>query len=192
MEQNAVVEQLQAQLRIVERSYFPRFSLQGAAYARGTGAQTNGTNLGGLSGLAPSTQNYALGFTVTFPVFDLPSLRAREAGQSATIRAEQARYRQVAADLKAQWNVAVAALDGARRVAANTPVQVAAARAATEQATARYQSGLGNIDAVAEAQRLLTQAEIDDALARLGVWRRLLGVATAAGDIQPFLAEASQ
>ena len=192
MEQNAVVEQLQAQLRILERSYFPRFSLQGAAYARGTGARTNGTNLGGLNGVAPSTQNYALGFTVTFPVFDLPSLRAREAGQSATIRAEEARYRQVAVDLKAQWNVALAALDGARRVAANTPVQAAAARAATEQATARYQSGLGNIDAIAEAQRLLTQAEIDDALARLGVWRRLLGVATAAGDIQPFLAEVSQ
>ena len=192
MEQNAVVEQLQAQLRILERSYFPRFSLQGAAYARGTGARTNGTNLGGLNGVAPSTQNYALGFTVTFPVFDLPSLRAREAGQSATIRAEQARSRQIAVDLKAQWNVALAALDGAKRVAANTPVQVAAARAATEQATARYQSGLGNIDAIAEAQRLLTQAEIDDALARLGVWRRLLGVATAAGDIQPFLAEVSQ
>ena len=192
MEQNAVVEQLQAQLRILERSYFPRFSLQGAAYARGTGARTNGTNLGGLNGVAPSTQNYALGFTVTFPVFDLPSLRAREAGQSATIRAEQARSRQIAVDLKAQWNVALAALDGAKRVAANTPVQVAAARAATEQATARYQSGLGNIDAIAEAQRLLTQAEIDDALARLGVWRRLLGVASAAGDIQPFLAEVSQ
>ena len=47
--------------------------------------------------------------------------------------------------------------------------------------------GLGNIDEVAEAQRLLTQAEIDDALARLGVWRGLLGVATAAGDLQPFL-----
>jgi len=192
MEQNAVVEQLQAQLRILERSYFPRFSLQGAAYARGTGARTNGTNLGGLNGVAPSTQNYALGFTVTFPVFDLPSLRAREAGQSATIRAEQARSRQIAVDLKAQWNVALAALDGAKRVAANTPVQVAAARAATEQATARYRSGLGNIDAIAEAQRLLTQAEIDDALARLGVWRRLLGVASAAGDIQPFLAEVSQ
>ena len=69
-------------------------------------------------------------------------------------------------------------------MAANTPVQVAAARAATDQATARYQAGLGNIDEVAEAQRLLTQSEIDDALARLGVWRGLLGVATAAGDIQ--------
>jgi outer membrane protein TolC len=192
LEQNAVVEQLRAQLKVMERSYFPRFLLQGTAYARGTGAETDGRLLGGLNGLAPNTQNYALGFTVTFPAMDFISLRAQEAGQSANIRAEAARYQQIAVDLKAQWNSAVATVQGARNVAANTPVEVAAARAATDQATARYQSGLGNIDEVAEAQRLLTQAEIDDALARLGVWRALLGVATAGGDIQPFLAEASQ
>jgi outer membrane protein TolC len=192
LEQNAVVEQLRAQLRVLERSYFPRFYLQGAAYARGTGAEVNGTNLGGLNGLAPTTQDYALGFTVTFPVMDRTSIQAREVGQSAAIRAETARYQQIATDLKARFNVAVATLGGARNVAANTPVQVAAARAATEQATARYRAGLGNIDEVAEAQRLLAQAEIDDALARLVVWRALLGVATATGDLQPFLAEASQ
>ena len=106
---------------------------------------------------------------------DRASIRAREAEQTATVRAETARYQQIATDLKARWNVAVATLQGARNVAANTPVQVSAARAASEQATARYRSGLGNIDAVAEAQRLLAQAEIDDALARLGVWRALLG-----------------
>jgi outer membrane protein TolC len=80
-------------------------------------------------------------------------------------------------------------LEGARQVAANTPVQVGSARTAAQQASARYESGLGTIDAVAEAQRLVTQAEIDDALARLSVWRGLLGVASAAGDIQPFIAE---
>ena len=192
VEQDAVVEQLKAQLRILERSFFPRFYLQGAAYARGTGAEVNGSNLGWLNGLAPTTQNYAVGFSVAFPVLDRASIRAREAGQSATIRAEAARYQQIAVDLKARWNAAVATWGGAKSVAANTPVQVAAARAATEQATARYQSGLGNIDEVAEAQRLLTQSEIDDALARLGVWRALLGVAIAAGDLQPFVAEASQ
>jgi outer membrane protein len=192
VEQNAVVEQLRAQLRILERSYFPRFYLQGSAYARGTGAEGNGTNLGWLNGLGPTTQNYALGLTVTFPVLDRASIRAREAGQSATIRAETARGQQIATDLKARWNAAVATVAGARNVAANTPVEVAAARAATDQATARYQAGLGNIDEVAEAQRLLTQAGIDDVLARLGVWRALLGVATAAGDLQPFVAEASQ
>ena len=63
---------------------------------------------------------------------------------------------------------------------------------ANQQANARYQAGLGTIVEVADAQRLLTQAQIDDALARLGVWRALLGVAAADGDIQPFLAEASQ
>ena len=191
-EQNAVVDEVRARLRVLERSYFPRFYLQGAAYARGTGAKTNGDLLVGLNGLAPNTQDYALGFTVTFPAMDIASVRAREAEQAANIRAETARYRQIATDLKAQWNGAVAALQGARNVAANTPIQVKAARDATAQAKARYQAGLGNVDEVAEAQRLLTQAEIDDALARLGVWRALLGIAAAAGDIQPFLAEASQ
>ena len=188
-EQTAAIEQAKAQLHALERSYFPRFYLQGSAYARGTGAETSGHILGGVNGLAPSVQNYALGFSVTFPVFDFASLQAREAAQSATIRAQTARARQIATDLRAQWNTALATLRGARRVAANTPVQVAAARAAAQQATARYQAGLGNIDAVAEAQRLVTQAEIDDALARLNVWRGLLALAAAAGDIRPFLAE---
>src|SRR5579872_1261752 len=189
VEQAAVVEQAKAQLRALERSYFPRFNLQGSAYARGTGAELDGRLLGGLNGLGPTVQDYALGFTVTFPVFDLPAIRAREAAQSATIRAQMARSEQIAAELKAQWNIAVATLEGARKVAANTPAQMSAAQAAFRQGTARYQSGLGNIDEVAEAQRLVTQAEIDDALARLGVWRGLLGIATAAGDLRPFLDE---
>jgi outer membrane protein TolC len=192
IEQNAAVEQARAQLRALERSYFPRFYLQASAYARGSGAETNGDRLGGANGLAPNFQNYALGFSVNFPILDLPSLRAREAEQSAAIRSQTARSAQIAVDLRAQWNRGVAVLQGARQIAANTPTQVSAARAAAQQATARYESGLGNIDEVAEAQRLLTQAEIDDALARLNVWRGLLGIATAAGDIQPFLAEAAR
>jgi outer membrane protein TolC len=192
LEQTAAVEQAQAQLRALERSYFPRFYLQGSTYARGTGAEVDGKNLGWLNGLGPSVQNYAVGFSVTFPVFDLPALRARETAQSATVRAQTARSQQIATDLRAQWTRAVATLAGARRIAGNTPIQVSAARAAAQQATARYQSGLGNIDAVAEAERLLTQAEIDDALARLSVWRGLLGIAAAAGDVQPFVMEASQ
>lgn len=190
LEQNAVIEQAQAQLRALERSYFPKFYLEGAAFARGTGAETNGRILGGVNGLAPTTQNFGAGFAVNFPVFDIAAIHAREAQQSANVRAQTARLRQIATDLRAQWNRAVATLEGARKIAANTPIQVAAANSALKQATARYQAGLANIDEVAEAQRLLTQAEIDDALARLNVWRALLAVATAAGDIQPFVAEA--
>ena len=191
-EQNATVEQAKAQLRALERSYFPKFYLQAAVYSRGTGAELDGGRLGGLNGLAPNFQNYAIGFSVTFPVMDLAAIRAREAAQSATIRAQAARSDQIISELRGRWNVALALLGGARDIAMNTPVQISAARAASQQATARYESGLGTIDQVAEAQRLLTQAEIDDALAHLGVWRALLGLANAAGDLQPFVSEASK
>jgi outer membrane protein TolC len=192
VEQNAIVDQRKAELQILEKSYVPRFFAQGSAYARGSGARIDGSRLGGMNGLAPDTQNYALGFTVTFPVLDFASIHAREAEQAATIRSETARYEQITTNLTARWNAAVAALDGSRKIAADTPVEISSATAANEQAKARYQSGLGNIVEVADAQRLLTQAEIDDALARLGVWRALLGVAAAAGNIQPFLTGASQ
>jgi outer membrane protein len=191
-EQAATVDQARAQFRVLERSYFPRFYLQGSAYARGTGAELNGSLLGGVNGLAPNVQNYALGFTVTFPVSNVAAIHAQEAVQAATIQAQNAKSQQIAAELRAQWNTAVANLRGARAVAGNTPVQVGSARAALQQATARYESGLGNITEVADAQRLLTQAEIDDALARLSVWRGLLGLASVAGDLQPFLAEVAQ
>src|SRR5207253_6653792 len=98
------------------------------------------------------------------------------------------RAQQITTTLTAQRNVAVATLEGSRKIAANTPVAVAAATALSQQANARYQSGLGTIVEVADAQRLLTQAEIDDSLARLGVWRALLSMAAVTGDIQPFLA----
>jgi outer membrane protein len=191
-EQNSVIAQTQAELRALQRSYFPRINAQAAAYTRGTGAANDGSRLGGFNGLAPNYQNYAVGLTMTFPLFDLPAIRARQGERSAAIRAETARYNQIATDLRAQWNRAVATLTGSRRVAANTPVQIAAAQTTVRQATARYEAELGTIDQVADAQRLLTQAEIDDVLARLSVWRGLLAVAAAAGDVQPFLAEAGQ
>jgi outer membrane protein len=191
-EQNAAVLEARARLKAIERSYFPRFNLQGAAYARGSGALPNGVTLGGLNGLGPSIQNWGLGFTATFPLFDLPSIHAREAAQSANIRAESSRYDLVLTELTGKVNSAKASLEGARRVAANTPIQVEAAQATVRQATARYQAGLGTIVEVADAHRLLTQSEIDDALARLSVWRAKLILAAARGNLQPVLQEAGQ
>ncbi len=192
IEQNAAIAQVQSQLKATERTYYPQFLVQGLAAARGTGMLTDGTRLGALNGLAPTTQNYGVGLTVTFPAMDRFAIREQEAIESANIRAGQAQSQVIAANLEAQFNTALATLTGARRVAANTPIEVSSSRTALQQASARYQSGLAPIDDVAQAQRLLVQAQIDDALARLNVWRAMLQMATARGDIQPFLAEASQ
>lgn len=192
LEQNTVIARQQSQLKALERTYYPQFFAQGLAAARGTGMQTNGSRLGGVNGMAPTVQNYGLGLTVTFPVMDRFAIQEQEAMQSANIRAGQAQNDLIATNLRAQFNTAVATLAGARRVAANTPVEISSARAAVEQATARYQSGLAPIDDLAQAQRLLVESQIDDALARLNVWRARLEIETARGNIRPFLTEATQ
>lgn len=72
-------------------------------------------------------------------------------------------------------------------MAQNTPIELQASRDSEAQARARFQAGVGTIVDVAEAQRLLVQAEIDDSLARLSIWRALADLAAAEGDIRPFL-----
>jgi outer membrane protein TolC len=189
-EQTAAIAQQHSRLDALGRTYYPQFLVQGVASGRGTGFETDGARLGALNGLVPTVPNYGVGLTVTFPAMDRFAIREQEAMQAATIRAQEAQYQAIATRLRAQYNAASARLAGAQRVAANTPVAVSSGRTALDQATARYKSGLAPIDDVAQAQRLLAQAQIDDALARLNVWRARLQVATARGDIQPFLDEA--
>jgi outer membrane protein TolC len=188
--QSLTVQEVKSREKVLDRSYFPRFFLDGAAYARGTGVQANGDTGGAASGLGPNFPNWALGFTITFQAFDIASIRARQRIETHNERSEAARYDQVVQDLTGQMEKARATLTGAQRVAENTPIELEAARVTEQQANARYRSGLGTIVEVADAERILTQAEIDDALAKLGVWRGLLGVAVANGDVRPFLQQA--
>ena len=185
--QRLAVDEVKAREKVLQRAYFPRFTLQGTSFGRGTGARTDGAAPGGASGLGPDIGNWAVGLTVTFPIFDIASIRARREIEIYNERAETARYDQILQDLNGQTERAKARLTAARRVAQNTPIELEAARTTQQQANARYKAGLAGIVEVAEADRILAQAEIDDALARLGVWRGLLGIAAASGDLEPFL-----
>lgn len=185
--QHARVEEAHAQVRIVDRSYYPKLYLQSSLYGRGSGWDPTGRLESGTAGLGPDRSNWALGLTVTFPVFDIFAIRSRKTIESANERAEGARYDQVVQDLTRQLRKAQASLEGARSVAENTPQELDAARTTENQVRARYQSGLATLVDVADAQSLLVQAETDDALARLAVWQNLAAVAAAQGDLQPFL-----
>jgi outer membrane protein len=187
LEQRAVVSQSTAELRATNRSWVPQFNLEAAGYGRGTGAETNGQRLSGANGLAPTVGNYAVGVNVTFGFLDFASIHARETSQAATLKAEQARETLVERQLQEQFAQAQAALRAMRTIAKNTPIQAEAARTVLTQATARYKAGLTSIDDVAEAQRLVVQAEMDDSIARLNVWRAFLQLQSVRGDLQPFL-----
>jgi outer membrane protein len=185
--QQARVKEAQAQVHILDRSYYPKFYLQSSVYGRGSGWDPAGKFEGAASGLGPDRANWAVGLTVTFPAFDIFAIRSRKAVESANERAEAARYDQTLQDLAGQLRKAQASLEGAREVAENTPIELDAARTTENQQRSRYQAGLATLVDVADAQSLLVQAETDDALAWLAVWQNLASVAASQGDLAPFL-----
>jgi outer membrane protein TolC len=191
-EQQAAVEQASARIRSAEKAWVPRIHLLGSVYARGTGARASGETLGGLNGLGPNIHNWAAGFGVTFPIMERAALRAKRDVEAARLRGDSKKREQLISDLTGQLNAALASLTAAREIAANMPDLLESARATERQALARYRAGLGNSMEVADAQRLLAQTEVDSAVARLGVWRALLGVAKAQGDVESFVKEVSQ
>ncbi len=192
LEQRVAREESDARLKVLQRSYYPKFNTQATMYARGTGANPDFTTGGLASGLGPNIYNWGIGFTMTYSLMDLPGLRVRKEIESARGRMEQARHEQLLRDLETQRMKAEVQLGAAEQVAGNTPALAGAAREARAQAAARYQAGLSSITELADAERVLIAAEIDDSLARLGSWRAQLGLAIAQGDLTDFLARAEK
>jgi len=179
-----------ANLAVTARSYRPRISFQAAAAARASGANADGS-IDSSRGLWPDTPNWAAGVTVAFPLFDFSANRARARAQTLEVAAAQARYNGAVQRARTDVLQAEVLVDTATRIVANIPAQLSAARQAETQARARYDAGLTGIAEVADAQRLLAQAEADAALASLALWRARLAQAAAAGDLTAFLADAA-
>jgi outer membrane protein TolC len=184
---NSTLFETKARERVLSKAYYPRFNLQGSFSGRGSGANPDGTFGTGLDGLDLMRHNWAVGLTATFSVLDFPSLHFKKQIEESTERAQRAEYDRTVQRLTADAQRAKVAYDSAVLISQNTPMELEAARLGETQANARYKAALAPIVEVAEAERLLLQAEIDDNLARLTVWRALLGEALAQGDLQPFL-----
>jgi outer membrane protein len=184
----ADVDAARAQEQILARTDLPRLYLQSSLFARGSGANANGQLDGSLAGLGLERANWAAGVQIVFPnAFDFASLRGRKAAAAANTRAETARFDEAMLTVTSEQQAAAAMVLAARAIAANTPVQLAAAQQNESQARARYQAGLTGIVEVADAQSLLAQADVQDQLARIDVWRALLARAAAEGTLAPFL-----
>lgn len=187
----AGIEAVEARERVLARTYVPRVDVQGAFSGRGTGAEVAGQESLG-NGLTLPVPNWAIGLTVSFPVFEGFAVNARKRVEAQNELAQRARHEHAIQTVTTQQTRAQALLTAASEIARNTPVELKAAADAESRARARYSSGLTGVTEVADAQRLLAQAETDDSLARLGVWRALLALSQAAGDLNLFLERVRQ
>jgi hypothetical protein len=73
------------------------------------------------------------------------------------------------------------------RIAEQTPELVRAAKVREIQVLKRYSTGLTNMVSLAAAERGLAEAEVEDALAQVDVWRSILRLSYVQGDLKPFL-----
>jgi len=188
-EADADSEAAHAGVRAARLEYVPRIELVGSLWGRGTGFQSGPVAASAADGLLPDTPNWVAGAVVTWPALEAFAVRARARAAEAGARAADAGIDLAEQAIATELDTARAVLEGAESVARQTPMAVLSARDSEAQARARYGGGLASAFEVADAERTLTQAEADDALAHLGVWTGRLLVARALGDLDPFLVE---
>lgn len=186
LQEAARVKQQDAQLRAIDRSYAPQIDIVGSASERGSGKTPAGAFLGGDAGLSPDVGNWSVGVQVTVPLGSYPALHSQQQAQRARLDAERDRYEQTLGDLNERLSQARTALHSAEGIAQISPIGLAAAQRSEQQQRARYQSGLATVVDVTAAEAALAQAESQDAIARLNVWRASAELAAAQGDLAPF------
>ncbi|MGC1781385.1 MAG: TolC family protein [Acidobacteriaceae bacterium] len=181
------IQEANARISVLNHAFYPHFTTEGLISARGSGETSTGEVKQWPSGLGFDVYNWEAGLTASLDLTSIVPIRQRKKIETANRSREEALYAQTMQGLTGQQQRAMAELTGARRVAQNTPTELQASQQSEAQALARFHAGLGTIVDVAEAQSLLVQAEIDDSLARLSIWRALADLAAAQGDLTPFL-----
>ncbi|MHB8419138.1 MAG: TolC family protein [Myxococcales bacterium] len=173
--------------RAIGLEYLPRLDVVLALWGHGSAFPPSPTPGGGL---VPNSPSFAAGLVLSWPALSLFEIRARSRQAAALTERSRASQQRVAQAVAGQIDEARARLEGSLAVAAETPIALSAARVTEAQALARYQAGLVTVVEVAEAERILAQAEVEDSVARLEIHRAHLLLARAVGDLSPFLAEA--
>jgi len=189
----AAIARVAAQKRVLDKEYYPRFRWLGGVNLRGSNLNTSGrVQSANVHGLFPVVPNWNIGLIVDLPFLDIIRIQAEKKVQLAKLSAERHAYDLIIQNLRTQDVQARARVKAAVELAANMPVQVEAGLAAARQAQARYEAGLATVAQVAQANEILADSRVKEAVANVGVWRALLAVASVHGDLRPFLDEAER
>jgi len=181
----ASVERWQAKIHLIDRTYYPHLWFNSSMWGRGSGATGESRPVAG--GILPQAANYMVGFTLSLPVMEIFPLKAERKAAVNNQMAEKADLDLAIQILERRDARARIMLDETRRIARETPTLVQAARENEIKMVERYRTGLTNMVSVAEAERVLARAEVEDAIAQIEVWRSVLALGYVQGNLNPFL-----
>jgi outer membrane protein TolC len=192
---NAMLLSAIAQKKVLDKEYYPVFHFLGGFNLRSSGLSATVAGerqSANVSGVIPVIPNYQVAVIVNWNFLDIFRLHEEKKVQLEHIYQQQQDYNLVLQNLRTEDIESRARVQAALQLAENMPVQVQAAVVATQQAEARYKTGLGSVAQVAEANETLAQSRVQEAIAKAGVWRALLSVASAHGNLNPLLVESDR
>lgn len=185
---NAEVERWKAKVKVLDVAYRPHVWFNSGLWGKGSGEPKNINPIPSVAGgLLPQVFNYMVGVSLSFPVMEYFPLKAEKSMARNNGLAAQANLDLAMQILEKKDARARILLSEARRVAEQTPLLVQAAKVKEIKTLKRYRTGLVNMVVVAEAERALADAEVEDALAQIEVWHSILSLAYVKGDLKPFL-----
>lgn len=183
----AEIERWKAKIKLLDVAYRPHLWLNSSVWGRGSGENSVNPLRSVAGGFLPQTFDYMVGGSLSFPVMEIFPLRAQKKIAYSHQMAARADFDLAIQILERKDARARVLLAEARRVAKETPMLVDAAKVREIKELKRYSTGLTNMVTVAEAEKALAQAQVEDALAQLEVWRSILALSYAQGDLRTFL-----
>ncbi|MBN8880319.1 MAG: TolC family protein [Sphingobacteriales bacterium] len=175
-----------AGLREIQRSWLPQLDVWGNVYARGSGVNANGL-INKTDGWGLSRTNAGIGLQLSFPILQFSKLNIRKKQYGYLLKSDEERLAQVRLDIVKQVESAELQYRQDAQIADKTPLQLKIATDVYDGLKLSYEAGLIDYARIYQSQYELTRAELNNATAQLQLWRSLLSVAVAKGNLDLFL-----
>jgi outer membrane protein len=193
IDQHPYYQSLEAQQKITEaslkeilKSWMPRLDLWGNVYARGSGVEANG-DANKLNGFGLSRTNAGVGLQLSFPVLQYTKQKIQKRQYRSLLEADKLRVAEAHLDIKKQVESALMQYQQDVLIANKSPELLKAATSVYEGLRLSYETGLIDFTRLANAQYELQRAEVNNSNARLQLWRSLLALAVAKGNLNLFI-----
>lgn len=183
--QQAQVALSAANLKEVQRGWRPKLDIWANAYSRGSGIDASGT-VNNADGWALSRTNLGAGLQLSFPILQFTKINIQKRQYRNLLQADQDQLAQVDINLKKQVETSESNYRQNLLVAQEAPVQSKAARLSYQGLELSYKSGLVDFTRLTQGQYQLLNAEMTEADANLQVWRALLDIGVAKGNLNLF------
>lgn len=175
----------EAGLKEVQRGWRPRLEVWANAYARGSGIDPSGV-VHKADGWQLSRSNMGAGVQLSFPILQFSRVSIQKRQYRELLQADREQLAQVDINLKRQAETAASNYRQNLLVAQEAPVQSRAARLSFQGLELSYKNGLIDFTRLTQGQYQLLNAEMSEADANLQVWRALLDIGVAKGDLNLF------